>query len=115
MIIKVWRFNNSSSTNDLLSYGVAHLPKHSGYSKIECETWTPYGDWKYQTLSFYLGTQARLHNVNVVSSELEKRRRLFSQSSGKVIIEVEVLLPTYCSVSQRTSGSITFLQCQAEI
>lgn len=65
---------------------MVHLPKHPGYSKIECETWTPFGDWKYQTLSFYLGTQARLNNLNVISTNLEKRKRLFSQSSGKVII-----------------------------
>lgn len=33
-ILKVWRFNNSSSTNDLLAYGVTHLPKTSGFSEI---------------------------------------------------------------------------------
>lgn len=95
MVIKVWRFNDSSSTNDLLAYGMAHLPKHPGYSKIECETWTPYGDWKYQTLSFYLGTQARLNNLNVISTDLEKRKRLFSQSSGKVLIEVECITKNF--------------------
>ena len=52
----------------MFAYGVAHLPKQPGYTKIECETWTAFGDWKYETLSFYLGTQARLNNINVVSS-----------------------------------------------
>ncbi len=32
LILKVWRFNESSSTNDLLAYGVTHLPKKSGFA-----------------------------------------------------------------------------------
>ena len=84
--MKVWRFNDSSSTNEVFAYGVTHLPKQPGYTKIECETWTAFGDWKYETLSFYLGTQARLSNINVVSSELDQRKRLFSQASGTIIV-----------------------------
>jgi len=32
IILKMWRFNDSSSTNDLLAYGVTHLPKTSGFN-----------------------------------------------------------------------------------
>ena len=91
MLIRVWRFNDSSSTNEILAYGVAPLPKQPGYTRIECQTWTAFGDWKYQTLGFYLGTQARLNSASSLSSEAEDRRRLFSEGSGTVVLEVEVL------------------------
>lgn len=34
IILKMWRFNDASSTNDILAYGVAHLPKTSGFNEI---------------------------------------------------------------------------------
>lgn len=90
-ILKVWRFNDSSSTNDLLAYGVTHLPKTSGFHQIHCEMWTPYGDWKFGALSFYMDSTPRLNNLNILSKDLEKRKKIFSQPAGSVLIEVEVL------------------------
>lgn len=90
-ILKVWRFNDSSSTNDLLAYGVTHFPKTSGFSEIECQTWTPYGDWKFGALSFYLDSTPRLNNLTIMSRDLEKRKKIFSQPAGKVLLEVETI------------------------
>jgi hypothetical protein len=91
IILKMWRFNDSSSTNDLLAYGVAHLPKTSGFQEIECQMWTPYGDWKFGALSYYMDSAPRLNNLNVLSKDLEKRKKIFSQPSGKIILEVETI------------------------
>lgn len=46
-MLKVWRFNDSISSNDFFAYGVTYLPKNTGFNEIECQMWTPYGDWKY--------------------------------------------------------------------
>ena len=70
VILKVWRFNDSSSTNDLLAYGVTYLPKTSGFHEISCEMWTPYGDWKFGALSFYMDSTPRLNNLNILSKDL---------------------------------------------
>jgi len=91
VILKVWRFNESSSTNDLLAYGVTHLPKTAGFHELSCEMWTPYGDWKFGALSFYMDSTPRLNNLNILSKDLEKRKKIFSQPAGKVLLEVEVL------------------------
>lgn len=90
-ILKVWRFNDSSSTNDLLAYGVTYLPKTSGFHEISCEMWTPYGDWKFGALSFYMDSTPRLNDLRTLSKDLEKRKKIFSQPAGKVLLEVEVL------------------------
>lgn len=91
IIIKVWRFNDSSSTNDLLAYGVTYMPKNAGFHEISCEMWTPYGDWKFGALSFYMDSTPRLNNLTILSKDLEKRKKIFSQPAGKVLLEVEVL------------------------
>ena len=91
LILKVWRFNDSSSTNDLMAYGVTFLPKSSGFHELSCDMWTPYGDWKFGALSFYMDSTPRLNNLNILSKDLEKRKKIFSQPAGKVKIEVEVL------------------------
>lgn len=70
VILKVWRFNDSASTNDLLAYGVTHLPKTSGFHEVHCEMWTPYGDWKFGALSFYMDSTPRLNNLNILSKDL---------------------------------------------
>lgn len=90
-ILKVWRFNDSTSTNDLLAYGVVHLPKTSGFHQIQCEMWTPYGDWKFGALSFYMDSTPRLNNLNILSKDLEKRKKIFSQPAGRVLLEVEIV------------------------
>lgn len=33
----------------------------------------------------------RLNNLNVLSKDLEKRKKIFSQPSGKIILEVETI------------------------
>ena len=91
VILKVWRFNDSSSTNDLLAYGVTFLPKTAGFHEISCDMWTPYGDWKFGALSFYMDSTPRLNNLNILSKDLDKRKKIFSQPAGKVLLEVEVL------------------------
>ena len=68
--MKVWRFNDSASTNDLLAYGVTHLPKTSGFHEVYCEMWTPYGDWKFGALSYYMDSTPRLNNLNILSKDL---------------------------------------------
>lgn len=88
IIIKVWRFNDSSSTNDLMAYGVTHLPKKSGFHQLECQMWTPYGDWKFGALSYYMDSTPRLNNLNILARDLEKRKKIFSQPAGTVSIEV---------------------------
>ena len=88
VILKVWRFNDSSSTNDLLAYGVTHLPKSSGFHELTCEMWTPYGDWKFGALSYYMDSTPRLNNLNILSKDLDKRKKIFSQPAGKVHLEV---------------------------
>jgi hypothetical protein len=50
--------------------------------------WTPYGDWKFGALSYYLDSAPRLNNLNILSKDIEKRKKLFSQPAGKVLIEV---------------------------
>ena len=91
VILKVWRFNDSSSTNDLLAYGVTFLPKAAGFHQISCDMWTPYGDWKFGALSFYMDSTPRLNNLNILSKDLDKRKKIFSQPAGKVLLDVEVL------------------------
>lgn len=86
VILKVWRFNDSASTNDLLAYGVTHLPKTSGFHEVSCEMWTPYGDWKFGALSFYMDSTPRLNNLNILSKDLEKRKKIFSQPAGRVLL-----------------------------
>ena len=94
----MWRFNDSSSTNDLLAYGVTHLPKTSGFSEIECQMWTPYGDWKFGALSFYMDSAPRLNNLRALSKDLDKRKKLFSQPSGKIILEVETIRKNFSNL-----------------
>ena len=53
--------------------------------------WTPYGDWKFGALSYYMDSAPRLNNLNVLSKDLEKRKKIFSQPSGKIILEVETI------------------------
>ncbi len=50
--------------------------------------WTPYGDWKFGALSYYLDSAPRLNNLNILSKDIDKRKKLFSQPAGKVVIEV---------------------------
>lgn len=88
-MLKVWKFNDFHDTNEVFAHGVAHLPKQPCES-IKCETWTVFGDWKYETLSFYLKTQARLSNMNVASPEFDQRKRLLSQINGTVIVKAKV-------------------------
>jgi hypothetical protein len=48
--------------------------------------WTPFGDWKFGALSYYLDSAPRLNNLNILSKDIEKRKKLFSQPAGKVLI-----------------------------
>ena len=50
--------------------------------------WTPYGDWKFGALSYYMESAPRLNNLNILAKDLEKRKKIFSQPAGKVLIEV---------------------------
>lgn len=91
MFKKLIIFQNKIS---LVSYGVCHLPKKSGYSKIICDTWTPTGvsiaKANYDALSFYLGNKPRLQSINAISKDLQYREMLNTQSSGRIMIELEV-------------------------
>jgi hypothetical protein len=86
---------NKNSYFFLVSYGVCHLPKKSGYSKIICDTWTPTGASlgmvKYDALSFYLGNKPRLQSIDLLSKDLQYREVLNTQSSGRIMIELEVI------------------------
>ena len=53
--------------------------------------WTPYGDWKFGALSYYMDSTPRLNNPNILAKDVEKRKKIFSQPAGTVTIEVEVL------------------------
>lgn len=79
----------------LVSYGVCNLPKNAGYSKLLCETWTPtgvsYGKVNYDALSFYMGNKPRLQSIDILSKDMQYREFLNTQSSGKVVLEIEVI------------------------
>lgn len=60
--------------------------------------WTPYGDWKFGALSFYMDSAPRLNNLNVLADDLKKRKKLFSQPAGKVILEVETIRKNFTSL-----------------
>ena len=32
--------------------------------------WTPYGDWKFGALSYYLDSAPRLNNLNILSKDI---------------------------------------------
>ena len=53
--------------------------------------WTPYGDWKFGALSYYMDSIPRLNNPNILAKDVEKRKKIFSQPAGTVTIEVELL------------------------
>lgn len=72
-----------------VSYGVVNFPRQDGYHKIEVETWSPMGDWKYSNFSFFLGTQPRLSNLDMTKYH-EKRSEMLGVSNGKVMLEIEV-------------------------
>ena len=42
----------------------------SGFHELSCEMWTPYGDWKFGALSFYMDSTPRLNNLNILSKDL---------------------------------------------
>ena len=60
--------------------------------------WTPYGDWKFGALSFYMDTAPRLNNLNILAKDLEKRKKIFSQPAGKVVLEVETMRKNFTSI-----------------
>jgi hypothetical protein len=80
--------------NLLVSYGVANFPKKQGFSRIECQTWSPSGSSfskvNYDALSFYFGNKPRIQSIDILSKDVEKRCLINSHSNGKIIIEIEV-------------------------
>jgi len=93
-IFRVWRLD-SSNKMDTFGYGVLNLPRSAGFHKIECETWSPIGDWDTKSLAFFLGTHPRLQSLDVVSQNLEKRELLNTSSGGRVVLELEVILKNF--------------------
>jgi hypothetical protein len=66
------------------------FPRTKGFHRLTCETWTPMGDLKSGSLSFFLKTFPRLKGRDIIAQNLEKREYLNTISSGKVIVELEV-------------------------
>lgn len=92
---KSYLFISFHSKIKLVSYGVCILPKKAGYSKLVCETWSPtgasYAKANYDALSFYMGNKPRLQSIDVLSKDVVERKTLNTQSSGKIILEIEVI------------------------
>ena len=42
-----------------------NLPRTSGYHEIECNTWTPFGNYYMNTNSFFLGNKPKLTDLNM--------------------------------------------------
>ena len=41
-ILKVWRLDQNNKI-DIYAYGMFNFPKTQGFSRIECQTWSPVG------------------------------------------------------------------------
>jgi len=93
-IFRVWRLD-SSNKMDTFSYGVLNFPKSAGFHVLDCETWSPLGDWKTSSMSFFMGTNPRLQSLDAISQSLDKREMLSTASSGKIIVELEVVLRNF--------------------
>eukprot|EP01017_Pseudomicrothorax_dubius_P040820 TRINITY_DN6456_c0_g1_i3.p1 TRINITY_DN6456_c0_g1~~TRINITY_DN6456_c0_g1_i3.p1 ORF type:complete len:237 (+),score=40.03 TRINITY_DN6456_c0_g1_i3:64-774(+) len=93
-IFRVWRLDNSGKI-DIISYGECSFPRVSGFSKIECETWSPIADWKSNSFSFFLGNNPRLSSADITEKKRHARDNLSSRSSGKIVLEFEVILKNF--------------------
>lgn len=93
-MVKVWRLDESNKL-DLYSYGVFNFPRTSGFHSIECETWTPMGNWKTSAISIMTGTQPRLSTEHLGFSTLKNREFINSQTNGTVVIELETILRNF--------------------
>ena len=95
-MVKVWRLDESNKL-DLYSYGVFNFPRTSGFHQIECETWTPMGNWKTSAISIMTGTQPRLaaEHLGFNSLESDNREYINSQTNGTVVIELETVLRNF--------------------
>lgn len=78
-ILKIWRLdqNNKIDICTLFSlmldaYGMFNFPKTQGFSRIECQTWSPVGQYDQQdifnSLAFFMGNNPRLNQVDVVQN-----------------------------------------------
>lgn len=93
-MVKVWRLDESNKL-DLYSYGVFNFPRTGGFHSIECETWTPIGNWKAAALSILTGNQPRLNTDTLALNSFNAREFMSSQSNGTVIIELETILRNF--------------------
>ena len=81
-----------------MSYGVAKFPKTAGFHQIEVSTWSPYGDWKFGSLQFFLGNQPQIASqgsqkgtipYDIVNNDPSRSKSL-GRTNGKIILELEV-------------------------
>ena len=100
-IVRVYRLDESNKL-DLYSYGVFNFPRTSGFHRIECETWTPLGNWRSTALSIFMGNQPRLNWTDTLLENSNQREFINSQSNGTVILELESVLRNFNSLNIST-------------
>mmetsp|Transcript_14583 Transcript_14583/g.12386 ORF Transcript_14583/g.12386 Transcript_14583/m.12386 type:complete len:242 (+) Transcript_14583:69-794(+) len=93
-IFIIWRLDDNNKI-DTFSYGVTSLPRTKGHHKVTCDTFSPMGDRHASSLSFFLGTFPRLKDRDIVAKSLDKREHLSTLSSGKVILEIDVITKNF--------------------
>lgn len=101
-MVKVWRLDESNKL-DLYSYGVFHLPRTNGFHRIECETWTPVGNWKASALSILTGAQPRLSAEHLGLNAKDSYQYLNSQTNGTVVIELETVMKNFSKLGISTN------------
>ncbi|OQV19081.1 B9 domain-containing protein 2 [Hypsibius exemplaris] len=87
---QVWNYDAYNRTQ-IFAYGFCHVPTTPGDHKIECVTWRPVGGLRERIMTYFLGGGPQLRDFSVVH-EATDRHRLYTQSMGKIHLELGVIL-----------------------
>jgi B9 domain-containing protein 2 len=93
IIVQVWTLD-SYGHSLLAGYGFTHLPTNPGQHKLEINCWKPNGTIRERLEEFFLGRTppCLLDEAVIFGKAWENRSQLTTVSSGKVKLDVNVVL-----------------------
>jgi len=89
-ILEVW-YQDMFGRNQLVGYGQQVMPLTAGFHQLTCHTWRPVGSKRDQFSQALVGGSIELKSLDLIGSQSE-RYQLLTQSSGKVHLELSVIL-----------------------
>ena len=90
--------------NELVGYGFVHVPSAPGMHELECSTWRPMSASAADEVSaFFVGGNPQLKSKDMISTNID-RYKLQTRSSGKVTMQISVILKGFSKVGFEFGG-----------